>query len=273
MNEKTVSVIIGTYNCASTIVRAIESIKNQSYANWEIVLCDDGSSDQTYSIVQRIAETDKRLILLRNKKNEGLNITLNRCILASSGSYIARMDGDDESLPDRFQVQVDFLNTHPEFAFVSSPMIFFDELGDWGRNSCPEYPTPEQVVTGSPFCHAPVMIRRECLEAVNGYTEDPRMLRVEDVNLWIKLYSKGYRGYNVQEPLYRMRNDQKAFRRRKYKYRINSTYVRLLGCRELGLGPLSFLKAFKPMIYGLAPERLRWFIRHKYYEKDPFSHP
>ena len=71
--------------------------------------------------------------------------------------------------------------------------------------------------------------------AVGGYTEDPRMLRVEDVNLWIKLYGAGYRCCNIQEPLYRMRNDQNALNRRKYVYRINSTYVRMQGCRLLKL--------------------------------------
>ena len=261
MIEKKVSVLMGVYNCADTLRLAIESIQHQAYKNWELIICDDGSTDQTYTIAKEAASTDPRIIILKNDRNKGLNITLNRCFAASSGELLARMDGDDESLPERFQMQVDFLNTHPEFAFVSSPMFFFDESGEWGRNSCPEYPTPEQVVTGSPFCHAPVMIRRECLEAVNGYTEDRRMLRVEDVNLWIKLYSKGYRGYNLQHPLYRMRNDQNAFRRRKYKYRLNSTYVRLLGCKEMHLGALSYFKAFKPMLYGLAPTKLRRLYR------------
>jgi glycosyltransferase EpsE len=89
------------------------------------------------------------------------------------------------------------------------------------------------------------------------------MMRVEDVNLWIKLYAKGFRAYNLQEALYNMRNDQNAVNRRKYRYKINSTYVRLQGCRMMKLGAGSYLKAFKPMIVGLVPGRLRQIYRHR----------
>ena len=267
MEKSKISVLMGVFNCEDTLYMAINSIQKQTYTNWEIVLCDDGSTDQTYRIAKDFADSDSRIILLRNKENEGLNKTLNRCLSASHGEYIARMDGDDQSMPERFQKQVDFLKSNPEYAFVSTPMILYDENGDWGRTTSPEYPSAEQIVAGSPICHAPVMLRRECLEAVCGYTENPRMLRVEDVNLWIKLYAAGYRGYNLQEPLYRMRNDQKALQRRKYRFRINSTYVRLLGCKDLHLGLRSYFKAFKPMLYGLIPAKLRLVYRRMSYKR------
>ena len=262
-----ISVLTGIYNCSATLEAAVQSIQKQTYSNWEMILCDDGSTDDTFQTAKRLADADSRIKLLRNEKNEGLNRTLNRCLAASNGSYIARMDGDDESVPERFQKQVDFLREHPEYAFVSTQMIQFDETGDWGRTHTVKMPTAEQVVSGTAFCHAPVMIRRQCLEEVGGYTDDRRMLRVEDVNLWIKLYTAGYRGYNLQETLYRMRNDKNAFQRRKYRYRMNSTYVRLLGCRSLHLGWKSYFKAFKPMIYGLVPMKVRRIIRHRQMNK------
>lgn len=252
---------MGVYNCEDTLVLAVRSIQNQTYTNWELILCDDGSSDNTYKIAEDLAIREPRIILLRNEKNLGLNETLNRCLKAASGEYIARMDGDDESLPERFEKQLNFLEAHPEFEIVSCPMILFDENGEWGQTKAKEYPQPEDVVTGSPICHAPVMMRKECIDAVQGYTVDPKMLRVEDVNLWIKLYAAGYRCYNLQEPLYRMRNDQNALNRRKYKYRINSTYVRLQGCKTMGLRLPYKIKAFQPMINGLVPAKLRSFIR------------
>jgi glycosyltransferase EpsE len=166
-------------------------------------------------------------------------------------------------MPDRFEKQVRFLEGNPQLQIVSSAMILFDESGEWGKVVSPEYPQPEDTVGGTAFCHAAVMLKKECMDRVGGYTEDPRMLRVEDVNLWIKLYAAGYRGYNIQEPLYRMRNDQNALNRRKYKYRINSTYVRLQGCKMLKLGPRCYLKACIPMINGLVPAKLRQMIRKK----------
>ena len=258
-----ISVLMGIYNCADTLVQAVASIQNQTYTNWELILCDDGSKDHTYEIAKKLAAADSRIVLLRNEQNLGLNTTLNRCLAVASGEYVARMDGDDDCVPERFDKQIAFMELHPEYQIVSSSMILFDEAGEWGKASCPEYPQPEDTVGGTAFCHAAVMMKKDCLDAVGGYTEDRRMLRVEDVNLWIKLYAAGYRGYNIQQPLYRMRNDQNALNRRKYIYRINSTYVRLKGCRMLNLGLRSYLKAFVPIINGLVPARLRQFIRKR----------
>lgn len=263
MTNSKISVLMGIYNCAATLEQAVASVQAQTYTNWELILCDDGSSDNTYALAQTLAAKDARIILLRNEENLGLNQTLNNCLAAASGDYIARMDGDDECRPERFETQLAFLEEHPEFQIVSSAMTLFDENGDWGQISSPEYPQPEDTVGGTAFCHAAVMIKKSCMDAVGGYTVDRRMLRVEDVNLWIKLYAAGYRGYNLQKPLYRMRNDQNALNRRKYIYRVNSTYVRLQGCRLLHLGIKSRLRAFLPMLHGLVPARLRQMIRKK----------
>lgn len=254
---KKVSVIMGVYNCEATLQQAVKSIMDQTYSNWELILCDDGSRDHTFSLARKLGSEDKRIRIIRNGMNRGLNYTLNHCLQYADGDYIARMDGDDESLPDRFEKQVRFLESHPEFGLVSSTMILFDEKGEWGRCSRKEFPDKEDVITGSPICHAPVMMRRECMEAVGGYTVDPRLLRVEDVDLWIRLYAEGYKCYNIQEPLYRMRNDQNALHRRKYRYRINSTYARLRGCRLLKAGPACYIKSFRPMINGLVPAGIR----------------
>lgn len=262
MNGK-ISVLMGIYNCADTLERAVVSIQKQTYTNWELIMCDDGSSDSTLDVAKSLAASDRRIILLHNESNKGLNETLNRCLSVATGEYIARMDGDDECVSERFEKQINFLVSNPGYDIVSTPMIMFDETGDWGQNFVPEYPTPEQVVTGTAICHAPVLLRKACIDAVGGYTVDPKMLRVEDVNLWIKLYARGYRCCNLQEPLYRMNNDRNALNRRKYKYRINSAYVRLQGCRMLHLGFKSYLLAVKPMIAGLIPAPLRRYIRRR----------
>lgn len=261
--EHKVSVLMGIYNCADTLPQAVASIRDQTYRNWELILCDDGSTDNTYEVAQKLVSLDARMILLRNEKNLGLNQTLNNCLAKATGEYIARMDGDDDCVPERFERQVTLLEKHPEFQITSCPMILFDENGEWGQTTLPEFPTPANVVEGTAICHAPVMLRKECMDTVGGYTVDKKMLRVEDVNLWIKLYAAGYRCCNIQQPLYRMRNDKDALNRRKYIYRVNSTYVRLQGCKLLHLGPKSYLKSFVPMMNGLVPARLRCAIRKK----------
>lgn len=264
--ENKISVLMGIYNCASTLEQAVTSIQNQTYDNWELILCDDGSNDNTYEVAKSLAQKDKRIILLKNDNNLGLNYTLNRCLSGATGNYIARMDGDDDCDPTRFQKQLDFLKSQDKYAIVSSAMLFFDETGIWGRNYVKEYPTSEDVVISSPICHAPVMMKKECLDKVNGYTVDKKMLRVEDVNLWIKLYAAGYKCCNLLEPLYYMRNDKNALKRRKFKYRINSTYVRLNGCKLLQLAPKYYIKSFYPVVIGLVPAKIRYFIKRKKYQ-------
>lgn len=262
MNQK-VSVLMGIYNCAETLPQAVAAIQKQTYTNWELILCDDGSTDETYKVASQLAAGDNRIILLRNEKNLGLNQTLNHCLAAATGDYIARMDGDDDCLPERFERQVSLLEENPGIQITSTPMILFDEHGEWGQTTLREYPSPSDVVEGTAICHAPVMLRRECMDAVGGYAVSKRTMRVEDVDLWIRLYAKGYRCRNIQQPLYKMRNDQNALNRRKYIYRINSTCVRLRGCRMLHLGPRSYCKAFYPMLAGLIPARLRQAIQRK----------
>lgn len=259
----TVSIVMGIYNCAPTLKEAVQSIQAQTYANWELIMCDDGSSDNTYEIACDLAKTDSRIMVLKNSQNMGLNYTLNKCLEYATGEYIARMDGDDISVPERFEKQVALLESQDEYDIVSSSIIMFDEDGEWGRTQAKEYPTAEDVVLYSPICHAAVMMRKECMDTVHGYTVDPRLLRVEDVNLWIKLYAAGYRCCNIKEPLYKVRNDKNAFQRRKYKYRIYSTRVRLQGCKLLHLGWACYIKSFRPILIGLIPLKMRMVIRKK----------
>lgn len=230
MNPK-ISVIMGIYNCASTLGEALDSLLNQTYQDFEVIMCDDGSKDDTYAVAQKYvtAHPDK-LVLLQNEKNMGLNYTLNKCLYEAKGEYIARMDGDDVCDPTRFQKEVDFLDSHPEFALVSTEMVMFDEKGDWGKTTVIERPQVNDFCTHTPFfCHAAAMIRKDVFLEVEGYTVDRRLLRVEDCHLWFKIYSKGHRGANIPEPLYKMRDDRNATNRRSFKARLNGCYVMYVG--------------------------------------------
>ena len=109
-NKTKVSVIMGFYNNESTLARAINSILNQTYDKWELIMCDDGSTDYSYSIAKDyFKKYPDRIKLLQNPKNRHLANALNRCLKVASGEYIARMDADDESLPQRFELQAEFL--------------------------------------------------------------------------------------------------------------------------------------------------------------------
>lgn len=251
---KKISVIMGLYNCADTLEEAVGSIDGQTYSNWELILCDDGSSDQTWAIAQAIQDRHPdRIILLKNPRNLGLNRTLNRCLAAATGEYIARMDADDLCSPDRFAVEAGFLDAHPEYAFVSTGMEHFDEQGTWGCQRHPPEPAAEDFVRGTPFNHAAAMVRREAYEAVGGYSEEEKYLRVEDYNLWIRLYARGFRGRNLEEILYRMRDDRNAYSRRKFVYRINEARVIALAVKALDLPVWQYVHTLRPILVGLMP--------------------
>ena len=113
MNDRKVSVIMGVFNSEKTLVTAIESVLSQTYRNWEFIICDDGSSDGSSQILAEYQQRNSRIRVLRNENNIGLAASLNRCLAFVNGEYIARMDSDDISLPDRFKRQVDYLETHP----------------------------------------------------------------------------------------------------------------------------------------------------------------
>ena len=153
---------------------------------------------------------------------------------------VARMDGDDICDSTRFEKQVKFLDEHPEYAIVSSPMLYFDENGVFGKGTAREGEASKDVFnTGTPFCHAPCMVRKEAYDKVGGYTVDKKLLRVEDYELWVKMYAAGYKGYNLGEYLYSMRDDRNAVARRNWKNRKNEIYAHWLAYKRLNL---SFVK-------------------------------
>ena len=264
MGKPLVSVIMGIYNCENTLREAILSIQKQTYQNWELIMCDDGSTDRTYSIAAEYTNNNShQIILIKNNCNLGLNRTLNRCLELSKGKYIARMDGDDISLPTRFEKEVAFLEKYEDFAIVGCPMVLFDEKGDYDINHVISNPDKKSIICGNPISHATVLMRKDAIMSVGGYSEDKRTIRVEDVDLWIRFYAKGYRAHNLKEPLYKMRNDRNAYARRKYRYRVNSVLVRYTGCRVFHLPVKYYLKASRPMLIGLIPNSIRRIIKQR----------
>lgn len=260
-----ISILMGIYNCASTLPEAIDSILAQTYTDWELIMCDDGSTDETYAVAEQYRNRfPEKMILLKNGQNMGLNYTLNHCLEHAGGTYIARMDGDDLSLPQRFEKELAALEKEPDLAVVSCPMIYFDEQGERqsGRTQC-ELPTPEMLVHGPVHCHAPCMVRGEVMRDVGGYSVDSRLLRVEDWHLWLKIYASGRRGRNLTEPLYKMRDDRNAAARRKFRYRLNEAYLTALVIRTLKLPLWKYVFVLRPILVGMLPGAVYRYLHKK----------
>ncbi len=258
-----ISVIMGVYNCEKTIGEAIQCILDQTYTNWELIICDDGSSDGTFRAVLALRhDHPEKVQVMRNRANKGLNWTLNRCLSIARGAYIARMDGDDICTPDRFEKELQAFSENEDIDIVSTDMNYFDENGIWGYLQHPERPVFRDFMKESPFCHAPCMVKKRAYDAVGGYSEDPKTLRVEDYDLWVRMYAVGFRGYNIHEALYSMRDDRDAYNRRKFKYRLNEAHVRRKAVQLFELPTWMNLFALRPIVVGLMPRFFYDFL-HK----------
>ena len=252
-----IDIIMGVYNCAETLRESIDSILNQTYTNWHFIICDDCSADSTYDILEEYKSAyPEKFTILKNEQNMGLNFTLNKCLKEADGEFIARQDGDDISLPNRFQRELDILQSNDKYALVSCDMTTFDDKGDFGVITHPSEPTANDFRFGSPFCHASVLIRKKVMDEVGGYDVADHLLRVEDYHLWFKVYAKGYVGYNINEPFYKMRDDRNATKRRTFKNRINETRLKYWGFRKIGVSKKYYFYILRPFILGLIPTRL-----------------
>lgn len=253
-----VSVIMGIYNCENTLRESVDSILNQTYIDWELIMCDDGSSDRTNEIARNYAyKYPGKIKLIRNKKNLQLSATLNHCLQFATGEYIARMDADDIALPERLEKQVTFLDANPRYQLVGTMVIPFDEIGDKGVRTCAE--SPDKIClryTGSPFIHATIMMRKSAYDTLGGYRVDNEVIRCEDIDLWFRFFDKGFSGYNLQIPLYKVREGINDFKRRKLLHTINNVKVCYKGYKLLDFPRKYYIFLLKPIISGLIPPKL-----------------
>ncbi len=267
-----VSIIMGIYNCEATLPRAIDSVLNQTYNNWELIMCDDASSDKTYEVACKYAKSHlNKIKVLRNDVNKKLAYSLNRCLKESSGEYIARMDADDINLPERIEKEVEFLSTHPEYSLVSCRAIVFDENGDRGiRDKAGEH-FKEEMIKGLPFLHPTIMVRKTAFDKLNGYTVAKRTERGQDVDLYFRFFAMGFRGYTIEDPLYRYHESKKDYKKRNLKVAIGASKTLLYGHKLLSFPIRYRFYAFKPLISALIPTHIK-YVRRTYIEGKVLKH-
>lgn len=210
LNFPKITVLMPVFNCELYIQDAVESILNQSYKDFELLIIDDASTDQTVSIVKKF--NDLRIQIIEKPLNTGYTNSLNYGLTLARGEYIARMDGDDISLPDRFAKQVAFLDANPEVVLCGTS---YKILGNDKHISIPE--NHEEIklylLIGNCIAHPTVMLRKKVLDEfsmVYDTTKEPS----EDYDLWVRLLSFG-KLYNLQTVLleYRIYNTQVSRKR------------------------------------------------------------
>lgn len=268
----TVSVIMSVFNVKKYeyLLNSVNSILNQTYKDFEFIICDDGSTDiKTRKYLKEISKLDSRIRIIGYKKNHGLGYSRNECIRFSTGKYIAFQDDDDISKKERLKKEIIFLDSHPEYSFVGTQANVFDDKKIWGTYRVPEKPNKKDFLWNSPFLNPSMMFRTEVLKKIDGFRVAKETKRAEDYDLFFRLYAKGYKGYNIQTILFNYRiniEDEKNKKYRPMKDRVSEAKIRYKGFKLLHLGMKSIPYIIKPIIIGLIPSHIFYIIRKSRYK-------
>lgn len=260
--EPLVSIIMSVYNCENTIREAIDSLLAQTYTKWETIICNDASTDGTQDVLDEYKKRyPDRFILLKNDENRRLSYSLNRCLSESHGEFIARMDGDDISHRERLEKQVSFLVEHDDYQVVGTSMQQFEGDTFYKVVSLPEDPVKKMLVTGVPFCHATILMRKYAYDAVGGYKVSKMTNRSQDYDMWFRFYACGFKGHNIQEPLYFVREDISAIKRRTISNRIAIMQIQFAGYKLLHFPLYCYLIPVVQVCKGFVPSKVIYIIK------------
>lgn len=190
-----VSIILPTYNGARYIKRAIDSVIAQTFSDWELLVIDDGSKDDTGNIVKEYTNKDSRIIYLKNEINLGIQKTLNKGLKEAKGKYIARIDDDDEWIDkDKLKKQIEFLENNKDYVLIGTGVVVVGEEGiELMRYLLPETDIEirNKILSKNCFVHSSVVFKKDTALTFGGYDESKDSKHIEDYDLWLKLGTIG----------------------------------------------------------------------------------
>ncbi|NLH01733.1 MAG: glycosyltransferase [Clostridiales bacterium] len=237
----------------SLLERAVRSISNQTYSDFEFLICENGSTNSSRKLLEALVEEDPRIRLIDGTGADTLAKKLNRCIEASHGEWIARQDDDDYSEPERFEKQLDFLKSNPEISFVGCNVKLIQEGEVQGIRKFPQRPVVKDFLFTQPYIHPALIFRKKVLDAVGGYCEEHRCDGCEDYDLLLRLYENGYLGANLTNTYFTYTLPPKGHSNRTFRMRVNEMQTRFVRFRSLGLLPRALPYVIKPVLVGLIP--------------------
>lgn len=264
--EPFLSVIMATYNDnPSHLKQAINSIVNQTYTNFELLIIDDSTDNKVKAVIDSYGK-DSRIKILRSDSRRGFVASLNYGLTQARGALIARMDGDDISMPDRFKKQVGYLTDNPHCDILGGQIDIINESGNLtGRRTYPLRGVRLWCffLFRTPLAHPTVMFKRKIIDA--GYRYDVNMKKAEDIDFWIRLYNDGYQIENLSDTLIRFRIDSN-FMDKRINNKEQENYVIKSRTKNFSLKrPLfSCANYMTAMIRGIVPDS----IKAKQYQRE-----
>lgn len=261
-----ISIIMGIYKSENKNVvrKAIQSIIDQTFTEWEFVICDDGSPDDTWDFLNKEYGHNEKFVLIHNEKNGGLRVALNTCLKFASAEYVVRMDADDYSRLDRLDILYREIKKNPSVDVIGTAMMSFDDSGEYGIIH-PRKLEPKKMdfLLGSVVAHASTIMKKESLLKVNGYRVAWETTRCEDTDLYMRMCANGAKFKNIDEPLYYVRQDRDSISRRKYINRVKEAVVKFKGFQQMSIPIYGYIFVLKPLIVGLIPAGLLLLVKRK----------
>jgi len=232
--EVLVSIVMPAYNCEMYIAESIKSILTQTYRNWELLVLDDCSNDNTLQIIQELSQQDSRIKVLSNSKNMGVSATRNKGIGVASGEWIAFLDSDDIWRQDKLEKQIELSNRQSaNFIFTGSSYINSDGKAYKGVFEVPDKITYKKLRVHNVISCSSVLIKKKYFESVQMENDDIH----EDYAVWLKILKSGVTAYGINEPLLIYRISKNSKSGNKFKT-IKMTYGVF---RFIGLNPIMSL--------------------------------
>ncbi len=209
MKNPLISVIMPVYNAEKYLEESIQSILNQTFTDFEFIIINDGSKDKSLEIIKRYQKKDKRIILLNNKVNLKLQRSLNKGLSIAKGKYIARMDADDISLPERFSIQFEFLEKHPSVFLVGGSVIVISEKGNkigMFKKYTNFKKLKRKLSSSNPFIHPSVLFRN-----TKEFSYREKFVCSEDYDIYLRMLSSGKIILNLPNVLVKYRISNTSF--------------------------------------------------------------
>lgn len=191
MEQPVISIILPTYKDASFLRRAIESVISQQYKEWELLIIDDGLTKNAQTMISQYIALDKRIYVIKNGNNLGIQKSLHKAISVARGKFIARIDDDDEWIePTKLDQQISFFESNEGYVLVGTNAIIANSNGE----SIGEYSLPKsdneirrRILLKNCFIHPSVLVRKDSIIAVGGYSKEENFKHIEDYELWLRL--------------------------------------------------------------------------------------
>lgn len=267
IEKPSISVIMSVRNGAPFLEKSVNSILNQTFGDFEFIICNDGSTDATQALLEEFQEKDDRLILLKNEKSMGLAYSLNRCIEVARSEILARQDADDRSALNRFEIQYPFVIRHPEYAIIGTCWINETANGFVSKSIVPEKPTARSQIARGQYMHPTWMMRKSMIQKVGNYTANKYTLRDQDYHLVMKVLAEGMLIYNLQEFLYYYFIDEnQRFRQLQWNKVKGLMWIRFDSYKRNKLPLWAYVFVLKPLAALLIPRNLmlKFYNRKKH---------